>query len=160
MRRSAISGPAAGLGSSHRFCQEDEVQHDEFIGQVQARARLSSRGEAEAATRATLETLGERIPEGAAENLAAQLPPEIGEHLRRTVTAGGLGTGERFGLNEFIARVAERDRTDESAATYRARVVLEVLDEATSGNVVGKVAESLPDDIRKLIEAGSAGRLD
>ncbi len=40
------------------------MQHDAFIGQVQARARLSSRGEAESATRATLETLGERMPEG------------------------------------------------------------------------------------------------
>jgi hypothetical protein len=28
--------------------------------------------------------------------------------------------------------VAERDRTDESTATHRARVVLEVLDEATT----------------------------
>jgi uncharacterized protein (DUF2267 family) len=39
------------------------MQHDEFIGQVQNRAKLPSRGEAEGATRATLETLGERIPE-------------------------------------------------------------------------------------------------
>lgn len=49
------------------------MRHDKIIGQVQARAQLASRGEAEAATRATLETLGERIPPGAAENLAAQL---------------------------------------------------------------------------------------
>ena len=68
------------------------MEHDEFIGQVQARARLDSRGAAEQATRATLETLGERLSEGAAENLAAQLPHEIGEHLRRTAS----GTGERL----------------------------------------------------------------
>lgn len=49
------------------------MRHDKIIGQVQARAQLASRGEAEAATRATLETLGERITPGAAENLAAQL---------------------------------------------------------------------------------------
>ena len=56
------------------------MEHDEFIGQVQHRARLGSRGDAERATRATLETLAERIADGAANNLAAQLPNEIGEH--------------------------------------------------------------------------------
>lgn len=135
------------------------MQHDEFIGQVQARAKLSSRGDAEAATRATLETLGERIPEGTAENLAAQLPHELGEHLRRTMLMGGVGPGERFGLDEFVARVAERDSADPPAATYRARVVFEVLDEATTGGLMDKVAEALPDDVRSLIEAGSTGRL-
>ncbi len=50
------------------------MEHDEFIGQAQHRARLASRGEAERATRATLETLAERISDGAAQNLAAQLP--------------------------------------------------------------------------------------
>jgi uncharacterized protein (DUF2267 family) len=47
------------------------MRHDEFIGHVQQRARLSSRGDAERASRATLETLGERVPEGLADNLAA-----------------------------------------------------------------------------------------
>jgi uncharacterized protein (DUF2267 family) len=56
------------------------MRHDEFIGQVQNRAKLPSRGDAEGATRATLETLGERIPENLAVNLASQLPQEIGEH--------------------------------------------------------------------------------
>ncbi|MCT2582319.1 DUF2267 domain-containing protein [Actinophytocola gossypii] len=136
------------------------MQHDEFMGLVQDRAKLPSRGDAEAATRATLETLGERIPEMLAGNLAGQLPEEIGEHLRRTVTMGGAGSGERFDRDEFIARVAQRDRTDEPAATYRARVVFEVLREATTGGVVDKVRGSLPDDLRSLVDAGSSGQLD
>src|SRR5690606_24477526 len=87
---------AAGYGYDMRRDREADMQHDELIGQVQARARLSSRGAAERAVRSTLETLGERLPEGLADNLAAQLPQEIGEHLYRTETMGGLGTGERF----------------------------------------------------------------
>ena len=136
------------------------MQHDEFVGLVQNRARLSSRGEAEGATRATLETLGERIPETLVDNLAAQLPQEIGEHLRRTITMGGVGSGERFGRDEFIARVAQRDRTDDPTAAFRARVVLEVLREATTGGVVDKVRESLPEDVRTLVDAGSTGSMD
>jgi uncharacterized protein (DUF2267 family) len=133
------------------------MQHDEFIGQVQNRAHLSSRGDAERATRAVLETLGERIPEGLADNLAAPLPHEIGEHLRRTAVYGGAGTGERFGRQDFIARVAERAGVREQQAAYLARAVAEVVNEATQGAVMAKVAESLPADIRELVTAGSTG---
>ncbi|TDE15994.1 DUF2267 domain-containing protein [Jiangella asiatica] len=134
------------------------MQHDEFIGQVQHRAKLSSRGDAERATRATLETLGERVPGGLATNLAAQLPPEIGEHLRRTLDFGIEDTpGERFDATEFVARVAERSATDEPIAAYLARVVFEVANDATEGAVAQKVADTLPDDIRRLVTAGSSG---
>ncbi|PRX43590.1 uncharacterized protein (DUF2267 family) [Prauserella shujinwangii] len=134
------------------------MEHDHFIGQVQARAQLSSRGEAEGITRATLETLGERIPEQVATHLADQLPTEIGEHLRRTVTMGGAGTGERFGFDEFAQRVAERGHLQQPDAVYGSRVVLEVTGEATQG-VLGKVRESLPDELRQLVDAGSSGDL-
>ncbi len=44
------------------------MQYDQFVGQVQSRAPLASNGEAIAAIRATLETLGERLAGGAAAN--------------------------------------------------------------------------------------------
>ncbi|MFC0527092.1 DUF2267 domain-containing protein [Phytohabitans kaempferiae] len=135
------------------------MQHDQFIGQVQARARLSSRGEAERATRSVLETLGERIPEGLAENLAAQLPIEVGEHLRRTEVFSGYGTGERFDLDEFVARVSSRSGFDEPRAAFAARVVCEVVDEATQGGVMDKVQQSLPEDVQSLVTAGSTGQM-
>jgi uncharacterized protein (DUF2267 family) len=134
-----------------------DMQHDEFIGLVQNRARLSSRGEAERACRATLETLGERVPEGLADKLAAQLPHEIGEHLRRTEVYGGTGTGERFGRHDFIERIAARAGVDDRKAAYLARSVLEVVHEATQGKITEKIEESLPPDIRQLITAGSKG---
>lgn len=134
------------------------MQHDEFIGQVQNRARLSSRGDAERACRATLETLAERVPEGLADNLAAQLPHEIGEHLRRTEIFAGAGTGERFSRQDFITRVAQRAGVREQQAAYLIRTVSEVVDEATQGGIMENVAESLPADIRQLVTAGSTGR--
>jgi uncharacterized protein (DUF2267 family) len=51
------------------------VRYDELVGQVQAGARLVDGGQAQATIRATLETLGERIPQGLAQNPAAQVPP-------------------------------------------------------------------------------------
>jgi uncharacterized protein (DUF2267 family) len=132
------------------------VDHDEFIGQVQHRARLGSRGDAERATRATLETLAERMSGGAAENLAAQLPQEIGEHLRRQAEGDG---GERFSLDDFFRRVGEREGVDAPAAAFHARVVLEVVDEATTGALMGKIREQFPDEWDPLFEAGSTGRM-
>lgn len=106
------------------------MDHDEFIGQVQQRARLGSRGKAERATRATLETVGERIAGREADDLAAQLPQEIDEHLRRVASAQA-GTGERFSLDDFFERVTEREGIDQPDAVLHSRVVLEVTDEAT-----------------------------
>lgn len=134
------------------------MEHDEFIGQVQSRARLASRGEAERATRATLETLAERIADGAAQNLAAQLPHEIGEHLRRQAPEQE-GTGEQFTLDDFFARVTEREGVDQPEAVFHARVVLEVTDEATTGGLMTKVREQLPDEFNPLFDAGSTGRM-
>ena len=76
------------------------MKHDEFIGQVQHRARLSSRGAAERATRATLEPLAERLAGGEADDLAAQLPLELGEHLRRE---GQLAANDFRWTNSFNA---------------------------------------------------------
>lgn len=132
------------------------MQHDEFIGLVQNRAKLPSRGEAERACRATLETLGERVPEGLADSLASQLPQEIGEHLRRTEVYGGMGTGERFDRPEFVARIASRAGVRESQAAYLGRSVFEVVNEATQGAITAKVRDSLPPDIRQLVAAGSS----
>ncbi|EHR48453.1 MULTISPECIES: DUF2267 domain-containing protein [Actinomycetes] len=91
---------------------------------------------------------------------AVQLPQEISEHLRRTVTMGGAGSGVRFDRGEFVMRVVQRDRADEPAAVYRARVVFEVFREATTGGVVDKVCEALPADVRELVDAGSIGPLN
>jgi uncharacterized protein (DUF2267 family) len=136
------------------------MQHDQFIGLVQDRARLASRGEAEAATRATLETLGERIPEPLAEHLASQLPTEIGEHLRRTVTMDGFGSGERFGFDEFADRVADREHAAKPEAVFHSRVVLELVGQATTGGLMTKVRDVLPEDLRSLVDAGSTGTFD
>jgi uncharacterized protein (DUF2267 family) len=54
-----------------------------------------------------------------------------------------------------VRRVAEVESVDEPAAAYHARAVLEVVDEATNGQVVGKVYDALPDDLADLLRAGS-----
>lgn len=135
------------------------MDHDAFTGQVQARARLHSRGAAETATRATLETLAERIPAGLADNLAAQLPHEIGEHLRRVEASPEVPeTGIRMDRQEFFGRVAAREGKDVPQAIHHARAVIEVVEEATQGGTADKVRHSLDEGLAGVLFSGSKGR--
>lgn len=129
------------------------MQHDEFIGQVQSRARLPSRGDAEKVTRATLEVLAERLAGGQPENLAAQLPEEIARHLEDGEEA------DRMSLDQFFERVSERSGSDLPDAVHQARAVVAVLTDAVSEGEIAKVKDQLPDEYRPLFESGSEGEL-
>ena len=124
------------------------MKHDEFIVQVQHRARLSSRGDAEVATRATLATLAERLSGGEASDLAAQLPRGIAEYLR----AEFAGEGMRFPVKEFFERVGQREGVDVPKAIYHARAVIAVLSEAVSPGEMADVRAQLPADYAWLFE--------
>lgn len=136
------------------------MDHDTFIGQVQARAHLDSRGTAEAATRATLETLAERIQSTQAVNLADQLPMEIGEHLRRVASAPDQPvTGARMSRQEFFDRVTQRSGLDTPKAVHSARCVVEVVDEATEGGLLTRIQQSLDEELAEMLFAGSQGAI-
>ena len=127
------------------------MKHDAIVGEVQHRAHLPSRGAAEAAIRATLSTLADRIPQATAHHLADQLPREIGNHLR-----GGIV--ERLSLDEFYDRMSEREAVDHSTATFHARVVLTLITEIVSPGVMAKVRSELPASFDPLLlpERGAA----
>ena len=122
------------------------MQYDQFIGQVQHRARLASSAEAIRATRATLHTLGERLFGGEPWNLAAQLPSEIKEFLE------GEGIGERFDLKEFYDRVSEKEGVDPRLAVFHAKAVMSVLCDAVSQSEIKHALDQLPDDYDSLFE--------
>ncbi|MCD0484481.1 DUF2267 domain-containing protein [Streptacidiphilus sp. ASG 303] len=132
------------------------MHHDEFIGQVRARGALPDRAAAERAARATLETLGERVPVGLAEHMAAQLPPSLGQYLLRAAVGHGASRderrrGERFDLTTFAGRIAWRSGTDEEVALREAGAVLDVLDASLSPELMRKLGHVLPHDIRELL---------
>ncbi len=117
---------------------------------------MESREEAERATRATLETLAERLAGGEPHDLASQLPPELAEHLRYE----GKETGNPFSLEEFFERVNEKDGdVDRPKAVYHARVVMEVLGEAVTKGEMKHIRSQLPGEYDPLFEAGSQGEM-
>lgn len=126
----------------------------EFTGKVQHKAKLATTGEAIAAIRATLETLAERTAGAEAENLAAQLPEEIGKFLR------GKHIVQRFSLADFFDRVTEKGGVDKPVAVHYARAVIDVLQEAVSTGEIDDLRAQLPEEWEPLFEQGAEGNLD
>lgn len=136
------------------------MQFDEFVGQVQSRAKLPSRGDAETAIRATLSTLATRLDPGLAGNLAAQLPQEIGRHLVENAPFDTSGV-DKMSLDEFFQTVAftESEGVETPQAVFHARCVLEVVSECVGPGLMTKVEQSLPGEFHRLFTAGSTGRM-
>lgn len=122
------------------------MNFSEFVGQVQHRLELAEEGEAVRAARATLTTLGERIVEGEAEDLASSLPMEIDRFLTEAES------GQRFDYDEFVERVAEREGVERPDAAYHAKVILDIVAEVTPASEIDQVRGQLPDDFDDLFE--------
>lgn len=130
------------------------MKYDQFMKQVKTQANLGSVGDAVKATRATLETLAERIPANEVKDLASQLPSEIANYLRSRASFF-----ERFGLDEFFKRVSEREGVQLPDATYHARVVVSVLQNAVTKGEINDIRTQLPREFAPLFESGLEGRL-
>ncbi len=131
------------------------MKYDEFIAQVRHRAGLGSHTEAERATRATLETLAERLAGGEAHDLASQLPPELAHYLELP----DAGIAAKLTLDEFFELVSEREGVDLSAAAFHARVVIGVLTEAVSIGEIQDVRVQLPAAFAQLFNVENEGDL-
>lgn len=126
------------------------MQFDDFLGQVQHCAQLASGEESMRAIHATLETLGERLTKEEADQLAAQLPPEIGGFLQQPVLR------EKYSLEEFYDRVAMREDARLSAARRHADAVISVLVDAVSPGEIADVRAQLPREFQSLFTGYTA----
>lgn len=134
------------------------MNFDEFTGEVQHRLQLANTGETLRAIRATLMTLGERIPEGNAEDLAASLPIEIKWYMTGAVHEHG----QRFDWKEFVERVSEIENTDPAEAAYHARVIVDLVSTLVPPSDFQQLRDQLPEsesdeNWRKLFEVVDAG---
>lgn len=126
------------------------MKYDAFIGQVQHHIRGSSRGEAEEATRAFLETLGQRLPAELVDKMAEQLPHPMARWLRT------LEPYTKLRLDEFLDRVSLREGIARPLADDHARAVVRMLEAALAGGAMDKIRESLPQEFEPLV--AGAGR--
>ena len=157
--------PAAGRSYPREFMVlpthlivGEYMNYDEFTGQIQHRLELPGTGETVRAIRATLSTLGQRIPEGSADDLAASLPMEIDWYL-----TGAVGEhGERFDWREFVSRVSEIEGVDPPEAAYHANVVMDLVSTVVPESDLQQLRDQLPEsdddedwgELFELIDSG------
>jgi uncharacterized protein (DUF2267 family) len=122
------------------------VDYESFVATVEQEAH-ASREEAERAIHATLRTLAERLTGGETRHVAAELPPGAAEWLRDGNKA------ERFGLDEFVHRVAEREGVSEETAKEHAKAVFAALGRALDEQELHDMISELPKDFRELVAA-------
>lgn len=137
------------------------VSYDDFTGDVQHRIKADSRAEAVRTTRAVLETLGERVGEGTATDLAGPLPMEIDRYLLQVEHGGS------FEYQEFVDRVFERLAYDDleletkfgkpapverNDTVFRIRAVVALLDEIIEGSDMRNLRNQLPEEYDELFE--------
>ena len=125
------------------------MDYETFITTVEGTARVSG-DEARAAACATLDVLSKRITAGEAEDIAVRLPPE----LRGCIDP--VGPPERFHVDEFVRRIAERVGADEDVAERDARGVFAALWSAVGPKEFADMRAQLPKDFGPLLDEAVA----
>jgi putative intracellular protease/amidase/uncharacterized protein (DUF2267 family) len=130
--------------------------HDAFTKTVAELADIDDADVAERAIQATLVTLGERISEGEAEDLARHLPDSLAQLIVQR------GDAQAFGAGEFFRRVAEREGTDPETAERHAAAVVAALARREGRKELHDMISQLPRELRErllvLSETGAARR--
>ena len=122
------------------------MEYTEFITHVQTLAQSESREEVEVATRATLEIIKQIIPSDEREELAAQIPQELGEYLRGRETE----PIESFHLQEFIERISQKESVSPTISIIHVRAVFAVLQNAITPEKFRKFYDYFSHDYEEL----------
>jgi putative drug exporter of the RND superfamily len=122
----------------------------DLIERVGLRAGVGP-AEAERATRAALCTLAERITRKETKALAAQLPDTLADQIRDAARRP-----ERFGADEFVARMGEREGVPDETARVHAKAVLTTLEDNATDRLA-YVRAQLSDDYGELFSGEADG---
>ena len=128
------------------------MKYAEFIDQVREDFSPGSEDEALRMTRATLETLGERIYRTARQNLAAQLPDQIKQLLvARTEPEGSMQDVDQFPLQEFYHRVSARAEMGYPRTLDGVKIVMRVMRQAVSPGIWEQLGNELSADYDEIL---------
>jgi uncharacterized protein (DUF2267 family) len=119
-------------------------EYERFVTTVQQKASIS-REAAERAVQATLQTLAERLSQGQARDLAAQLPEPLAGWLFTDTDAAP------FGVEEFLRRIAERLGVDVETAERYAHAVFTALGRTVDRSEIADMTAELPQEFAALV---------
>jgi putative intracellular protease/amidase/uncharacterized protein (DUF2267 family) len=157
-RAGGNGGERAGDGDGERARERVRVPHSDHEAFTKAVVKGAGVDPADAdrAIEATLVTLGERISEGEAADLARHLPDSLAPLILQR------GEAQGFGADEFFRRVAEREGTDPETAERHARAVVAALADREGRKELHDMLAQLPRELRERLlapaEAGASRR--
>jgi uncharacterized protein (DUF2267 family) len=122
------------------------MEYNQFVHQVQTRARLRTANDAITATRATLQTLAERVGASQLAPFSQVLPAVFGAALADVP----VGPAKPFSFDSFCQRLADREQADVPVAVFHARCVVETLRGAGLDERVAALAAGLTPDYAPL----------
>ena len=140
---------------------QEKTNYTDFIGEVQHRIEAGRQAEAVRTARAVLETIGERVDEGGATDIASPLPMEIDRYLLQ------VDHGQQYDFDEFVQRVHDRmtyddldldasygkpSGVDEAETVFRIKAVTALLSETVPGGQMANVEEQFPEDFDEMFE--------
>jgi uncharacterized protein (DUF2267 family) len=121
------------------------MEYDEIIQAIRQASGGLSRGAAERAAQATLQTLADRLPRGEARHIQQELPAELKPWIYTESDA------EALDIDGFLDRLARREGTGTGTALRHARAVFAALGRALSPEAVGHLASALPQTYDPLV---------
>jgi uncharacterized protein (DUF2267 family) len=123
------------------------MKEQDLVAAVRETAGTDTVEHTEQAVRATLAVLGERLAGGEPGDLASQLPPALAGVIPSE------GRGERFGLQEFYRRVADREGhgCSERDARRHARATMAAVKAAITPGEFEHLVGQLPDEYAELL---------
>lgn len=126
------------------------MNDEEFLDRVREASGVESTDEAEGVAEAALATLGERISDGQAADLAAQLPEEVAEPLAEPPVA----EAEEFPVDEFVDRVGERSPAENADPVAQSRAVVGAVADAVDESELRDAREQLPPEYDVVLRSG------
>jgi uncharacterized protein (DUF2267 family) len=122
---------------------------DEFLREIQRRLSLADKTEAETAARSVLAATVDRLTPNEADDLAAQLPHDLAEFLRRRP-----GEVQKMDHNTFLHRIQrDLDLIDMGQAERVTRGVLSVARDAVGEGEWQDVISQMPADMKEMFVA-------
>jgi uncharacterized protein (DUF2267 family) len=129
----------------------DEVERTRaFLKRVYRRAPLPDCDATRRATEVVLETLAERVDAGEVEDLIARLPIGLHVPLWRGLRESG-DKAEQMTIDEFLARIADREGVSREAALDHARAVFATLREKVGDKEFSEVVAELPPEYSEAL---------
>ena len=128
------------------------MEYNAFLERVQQQGDFDSPSEAESAVRAIFTTFAQQLPPAAADQLRADLPPELAGYFAEN----NQPSTEAFSLDTFFRRLNDEYGLDMSTSSQYTRAVMSALREELAPDQFQTLHTALPAEFISMFDTGES----